>query len=109
MKARYTPVQTAVSSVEETHAALLESSPGLQQTPVVCAPLHSMIAPIAAGAKRASHARVVYVMTDGAALPGGFSRLVPTLRSAGVVDGGGPGGEGVGGGGRGGGRFGGGR
>jgi hypothetical protein len=87
MKARYTPVQTAVSSVEETHAALLESSPGLQQTPVVCAPLHSMIAPIAAGAKRASDARVVYVMTDGAALPGGFSRLVPRLRSAGLIDG----------------------
>ena len=54
MKARYTPVQTAVASVEETHAALLESSEGLRQTPVVCAPLHSMVAPIAAGAKRAA-------------------------------------------------------
>ena len=52
MKARYTPAQTAVASVEETHAELLEGSDGLRGTPVVCAPLHSMLAPIAAGAKR---------------------------------------------------------
>ncbi len=69
MKARYTPSQTAVSSVEETHRELIEGSNGLEQTPVVCAPLHSMLGPIAAGAKRAGDARVVYVMTDGAALP----------------------------------------
>jgi hypothetical protein len=87
MKARYTPLQTAVASVEETHADVLEASDGLAQVPVVCAPLHSMIAPVAAGAKRASDARVVYVMTDGAALPGGFSRLVDRLRSTGAIDG----------------------
>jgi len=88
MKARYTPLQTAVESVEETHADLLESSEGLRQTPVVCAPLHSMLAPIAAGAKRASSdLRIVYVMTDGAALAGGFSRLVADVRAAGLIDG----------------------
>jgi Protein of unknown function (DUF3866) len=87
MKARYTPVQTAVASVEETYADLLEASEGLRQTPVVCAPLHSMVAPIAAGAKRAADPRVVYVMTDGAALAGGFSHLVPSLRAAGLLDG----------------------
>ncbi|MGH2673628.1 MAG: DUF3866 family protein [Actinomycetota bacterium] len=87
MKARYTPVQTAVMSVEETHADLLEGSEGLNRTPVVCAPLHSMLAPIAGGAKRAAEARVVYVMTDGAALAGGFSRLVADLCAAGLVDG----------------------
>jgi hypothetical protein len=87
MKARYTPLQTALATVEETDAVRLEASPGLRQTPVVCAPLHSMLAPIAAGAKRASDARVVYVMTDGAALPGGFSRLVPALQEAGLLDG----------------------
>src|SRR5207249_2111380 len=53
---------------------------------VVCAPLHSMVAPIAAGAKAAGAGRVSYVMTDGAALPGAFSRLVPRLRDAGLVD-----------------------
>jgi uncharacterized protein DUF3866 len=87
MKARYTPLQTAVASVEETHADLLDASEGLAQTPVVCAPLHSMLAPIAAGAKRAAHARVVYVMTDGAALAGGFSRLVERMSAGGLLDG----------------------
>ena len=33
MKARYTPVQTAVASVEETHAARLEASEGLAADP----------------------------------------------------------------------------
>ena len=50
-------------------------------------PLHSMVGPVAAGAKRAGGARVVYVMTDGAALPGAFSRLVFDLRGAGLLDG----------------------
>ncbi|MGZ5306214.1 MAG: DUF3866 family protein [Actinomycetota bacterium] len=87
MKARYMPLQTAVTSVEEGHRGALEGSSGLEHTPVVCAPLHSMIGPIAAGAKRAGEARVVYVMTDGAALPGAFSRLVFELRDAGLIDG----------------------
>ncbi len=88
MKARYTPVQTVVATVEETHGALLEGSAGLAGAPVVVCPLHSMIALVAAGAKRAGDgARVIYVMTDGAALAGGFSRLVPALRDAGLLDG----------------------
>jgi len=87
MKARYTPLQAAVASVEETHRDLLEASRGLRGTPVVAAPLHSMLAPIAAGAKASAKARVAYVMTDGAALPGVFSRLVPRLREAGLLDG----------------------
>ncbi len=87
MKARYTPIQTAVLSVEETHRDALEGSPGLDGTPVVCAPLHSMIGPIAAGAKAADGGRVAYVQTDAAALAGPFSRLVSTLREAGLLDG----------------------
>jgi hypothetical protein len=88
IKARYTPIQTAVASVEETDAAVLEGSEGLGGMPVVCAPLHSMLAPIAAGVRRTSPgARVAYVMTDGAALPGAFSRLVAELREAGLIDG----------------------
>ena len=88
MKSRYLPHQVVVSSVEETHRELLEGSKGLRQTPVVCAPLHSMIAAVAAGAKRASGGcKVAYVMTDGAALAGGFSRLVPRLRDGGLLDG----------------------
>ncbi len=88
MKLRYTPMQTAVETVEETHRDAIEGSTGLRQTPVVCAPLHSMIGAVAAGAKRAGQeARVVYVMTDGAALAGPFSRLVTELRLAGLLDG----------------------
>jgi hypothetical protein len=87
MKARYTPSQTAVPSVEESHRDALEASQGLAGTPVVVAPLHSMIAPIAAGAKAGADARVVYVMTDAAALPGAVSRLVAAARAAGLLDG----------------------
>jgi len=87
MKLRYAPSQVAVHAVEETHRDVIDGAGGLTGTPVVCAPLHSMIAPAAAGAKAAGAAAVVYVMTDGAALPGPFSRLVPALRDAGVLDG----------------------
>jgi hypothetical protein len=87
MKARYTPLQPAVRSVEETHGEVIERSPGLSGAPVVCAPLHSMVGPVAAGARAAGAERVAYVMTDGAALPGSFSRLVPRLRDAGLLDG----------------------
>jgi hypothetical protein len=87
VKARYTPLQMAVRTVEETDRQALEASPGLRGTPVVCAPLHSMIAPIAAGARAAGAHRVAYVMTDGAALAGPLSRLVPRLREVGLLDG----------------------
>jgi len=87
MKLRYTPLQDAVRSVEETDAAALEDSAGLEGMPVVVAPLHSMVGPVAAGAKVAGAERVAYVMTDGAALPGAFSRLVHRLRAAGLLDG----------------------
>jgi hypothetical protein len=86
MKLRYTPLQTAVEPVEESHRDAIEGTL-LHRTPVVCAPLHSMLGPVAAGAKRAGkEVRVVYVMTDGAALPGPFSRLVSELRLAGLLD-----------------------
>jgi Protein of unknown function (DUF3866) len=86
MKARYTPLQVAVSTLEETHGAAIDETRSLEGLPVVCAPLHSMIAPIAAGARAAGAERVVYVMTDGAALAGGFSRLVGRLRSVGLLE-----------------------
>lgn len=87
MKARYTPLQVAVTSVEETHREQLEASSGLGGAPVVALPLHSMIAHAAAGARVAGAQKVVYVMTDGACLPGSFSRMVPRLREAGLLDG----------------------
>ena len=87
MKARYTPLQTAVASVEETHAMRwrLPRASGRRRSSARRCTRWS--APIAAGAKRASDPRVVYVMTDGAALAGGFSRLVSELRTAELLDG----------------------
>src|SRR6266568_2771681 len=61
MKARYTPLQTVVEAVEETHRDALEASAGLEGAPVVVAPLHSMIGPIAAGARAEGARRIVYV------------------------------------------------
>jgi hypothetical protein len=72
--------------VEETHRGDLEATHDLGWVPVVAAPLHSMIGPIAAGAKAAGAQRIAYVMTDGAALPGGFSGLVARLREAELLD-----------------------
>lgn len=87
MKGRYSPWQTSIRAVEETHRDVLGAATGLANTPVVVCPLHSMIGPVAAGAKRAGEgATVVYVMTDGAAIPGAMSRLVPRLRSSGLLD-----------------------
>ena len=86
VKARYTPLQAAVRSVEETDRDALEGAGGLGGTPVVCAPLHSMIGPIAAGARAAGARAIGYVMSDGAALPGALSNLVPELRGAGLLD-----------------------
>jgi hypothetical protein len=87
VKARYTPLQTVVRTVEEDHRDVLESSHGLRGTPVVCAPLHSIVALAAAGARAAGAERIVYLMTDGAALPGALSRLVPRMLDAGLLDG----------------------
>lgn len=91
MKLRYTPEQLPVLAAEapesEYHEALSRFA-GLGAMPVVCAELLSQVPAIAAAAKweTRGEARIVYVMTDGAALPLGFSRLVASMRSAGLLD-----------------------
>lgn len=89
VKARYTPLQAMVAGADEPggahHAALAEAD-DLAGMPVVVADLHSALAPIAlAIIGDRPGARVVYVMTDGAALPAGFSRSLAELRDAGLV------------------------
>lgn len=91
LKLRYTPLQhpvLAAEAPESRHHAILRNFTSLGGTPVVCAELHSQIPAIAAAAKTASEgaARVVYVMTEGAALPLAFSRLVPAMREKGWID-----------------------
>ena len=85
MKLRYTPVQAKVRAVEEQDGpdrAAFEAAEGLQGTPVVWVPLHSMLGAACGGAVAAGAERVVHVMTDGAALPAWFSRQVAELREA---------------------------
>lgn len=91
MKLRYTPLQKAVLSVEEDdspHRDRIREFESLDGMPVICCELHSQIAPAAAALKTLTnyHARIAYVMTDGAALPIVFSRLVAELKEKGLLD-----------------------
>ncbi len=91
MKLRYTPLQRDVLAVEEPaseHAAHLADAEDIDGVPVVCCPLHSHVLPVAAAVKQAApDARVVYVMTDQAALPIAISDAVADMRVAGLLDG----------------------
>ncbi|MGH2556664.1 MAG: DUF3866 family protein [Actinomycetota bacterium] len=89
MKLRYTPHQVSVVAAEEHDSpdrAAMEGATGLDGLPVVWVPLHSMVGPAAAGARAAGATRVAYVMTDGAALPAGLSRLAAALRESGLIE-----------------------
>ncbi|CAN5283642.1 DUF3866 family protein [soil metagenome] len=95
VKARYTPLQAMVLGVddqESEHHETLRDADDLAGLPVVVADLHSALPAIIAGARfsAALHGlpapRVAYVMTDGGALPAGFSRTVAGLADAGWID-----------------------
>lgn len=92
MKLRYTPLQRPVLAVEEPghplrDAYLQREAAGLAGRPVVALELHSQVAAAAAGARAAGARQVWFVQTEGGALPAGFSRLVPHLRSLGWIAG----------------------
>jgi hypothetical protein len=88
MKLRYAPHQVAVQAAEEASPDLPEALAG---RPVIVAELHSQIAPILLGLRRAaqtlnvSYPRVAYLMPDTAALPIVMSDLVPLLRERGLI------------------------
>ena len=87
MKARYTPSQHAVATVEESHAETIDGFDGLGGRAVIVASLHSALAPICVAAKTIDPgARTVYVMTEGGALPIAFSRSVAELKDRGLLD-----------------------
>jgi Protein of unknown function (DUF3866) len=90
VKLRYTPWQTevlAAEAPESPHHAVLRDATGLDGMPVIACGLHSQIAGVAAGIKAARpRARVGYLMTDGAALPIAWSRLVAELTAAQLID-----------------------
>jgi len=86
VKGRYTPQQVTVLGVDEQdspHHGVLAADASLEGMPVVVADLHSALPAVLAGVRAARPgARIVYVMTDGGALPLWFSRTVATLRAA---------------------------
>jgi hypothetical protein len=87
VKARYTPLQATVLAVDEQdspHHAVLRDADDLAGMPVVIADLHSALPAVLAGLRAdGAGPRVVYVMTDGGALPIAYSRSVDDLRDAG--------------------------
>ncbi len=94
VKARYTPLQAMVLGVddqESPHHEVLRDADSVDGLPVVVADLHSALPAVVAGARHAAARagrpapRVVYVLTDGGALPAWFSRTVAGLRDAGWI------------------------
>lgn len=90
MKLRYTPWQIRCLAVEEEaspYHQVLQEFQSLNGTPVVAATLHSMLPLVAAGflERLGRPARITYIMTDGAALPIAFSRIVAELKKKGIL------------------------
>jgi hypothetical protein len=89
IKLRYTPFQHEVLSVEEPDSPfhkLLNETNSLKGTPVICAELHSQVPLIAAAIKHVTpDARIVYCMTDEAALLASFSELLVQMREKGLI------------------------
>jgi Protein of unknown function (DUF3866) len=90
VKMRYTPWQKnvmAVEAPESPHQEKLRGRESMDVASVVACSLHSQIAGVAAGVKaQFPGATVGYLMTDGAALPLAWSRLVRQLKDAGLID-----------------------
>ncbi len=86
VKARYTPLQAMVMGADEQESPdhdVLRDADDLFGTPVVVADLHSALPAVLAGVYEARpNTRIVYVMTDGGALPLAFSRTVAALRDS---------------------------
>ncbi|MCL2883257.1 MAG: DUF3866 family protein [Coriobacteriia bacterium] len=90
MKLRYSPLQREVMAVEEPSSLyheLLRTADSLQGLPVVCCSLHSQAVLVAAAIKSCKpEARVVYCMTDEAALLVGLSDVLRAARTLGLID-----------------------
>jgi len=83
VKLRYTSAQSDTGAAEEEHPDLPTALDGM---PVLACGLHSQIAPVAVAVLAAvPTARIVYVMTDGAALPLALSDLVADMVAGGLL------------------------
>jgi hypothetical protein len=90
IKLRYTPLQRAYLTVEEQgspYHQILKDATSIDGLPVVCCELHSQVPLVAAAIKRdRPEAKIVYCMTDQAALPLALSDLMRQCRDAGLID-----------------------
>jgi hypothetical protein len=92
MKLRYTPEQHAVLSIEEDDSpgrTAVDAFKSLDKMPVIVGQLHSQVAPAAAAIKRLTQpatAKIAYIMTDSAALPIAFSRIVDQMKESQLID-----------------------
>lgn len=90
MKLRYTPAQIKVLAAEEEESPLavaIRQLDSLHAMPVLVGSLHSQVAPAAAALRLLRpKLRLAYLMTDGAALPLAFSRLVRHMKDTGLLD-----------------------
>ena len=82
-------MQLRVNCAEEQDSpwhGLFQDAGGLEGIPVLAAELHSMAPPLALGIRHLDpEARIAYVLTEGGALPAGFSNNIRTLKESGVV------------------------
>ena len=90
MKARYTPLQVdvlAVEAPESPHHDVMQRATSVDGMPVVCCGLHSQV-PLVAAALRETRpqARIVYCMTDQAALPLALSDTCAAALDVGLID-----------------------
>jgi hypothetical protein len=88
MKLRYTPLQFNVEAAEERlgDAGSLDMGRALGGVPVIAGSVHSQLLPVALAYRHVRpKARLVYVMTDGGALPGAFSNTVRFLKDGGYL------------------------
>lgn len=91
MKLRYTPWQFSILAAEEAaspfHDGLVEAT-SLMGTPVIAAPLHSMLPGVILGFRSCLNytPKVAYIMTDAAALPIALSGLVRDLKAKKLLD-----------------------
>ena len=95
MKLRYTPYQFSIQSCEEQESPfheLLKEKKEIEKMPVIIGELHSML-PILITVFRQlekkyqqTPKKIVYIMTDGAALPIAFSKNVSKLKELGWLD-----------------------
>lgn len=90
MKLRYTSLQADTGAFDEPGpggAGAGDVPPTLDRVPVVVCSVHSQLAPVVVAARAALPSlRIVFVMTDGGALPIALSDLVAALRDRGLLD-----------------------